>query len=299
MFNTPILLIAWRRPEHLAKVIDVIRKVQPNKVFVAVDGPRLGDEFKQERILVEETKKVIDSNINWVCQVNKLYREENLGCAVGVSSAITWFFEHVAAGIILEDDIIADLSFFSFCELMLHKFEENNKIFQITGVNSIAKKGRCKSKKIVFSRYASVWGWATWRDRWEQFTLDVSEVDVRKLKDNKFNSLTYSNSEIQLHNQNFLDAINNRVSSWAYYWKFLMFDKSALTIVPPVNLIENIGFDELSTHTYKNSLNLKRDSVEFPLIIPKKIIGNFLFDCILGVTRYKRYNSIVRLWKKI
>ena len=100
-FNIPILLIAWRRPEHLKKVIAVLRIIKPKSVYVAIDGIRNGDEFYLERQNIKSTKDIIFSEINWECELHTLIRENNMGCALGVSSAITWFFDNVEYGIIL------------------------------------------------------------------------------------------------------------------------------------------------------------------------------------------------------
>ena len=37
--DTPVLLIAWRRPHTLRQVIDAIRPVAPTRLYVACDGP--------------------------------------------------------------------------------------------------------------------------------------------------------------------------------------------------------------------------------------------------------------------
>ena len=58
-FETPVLLIAWRRPEHLKRVIRMLQLVKPRYVFVAVDGPRDGVDYSDERQLIEKTKLII------------------------------------------------------------------------------------------------------------------------------------------------------------------------------------------------------------------------------------------------
>ena len=50
------------------------------------------------------------TNVDWDCDVKKLYRQKNLGCKIAMSNAITWFFENVEEGIILEDDCLKEVT---------------------------------------------------------------------------------------------------------------------------------------------------------------------------------------------
>ena len=89
-FQTPILLLAWRRPHALRQVIDALRPLSPYYLFVACDGPnpkRVGEVDK-----VYATRNVIETDIDWPCNINRLYSNSNQGCRLGVSRAITWFF---------------------------------------------------------------------------------------------------------------------------------------------------------------------------------------------------------------
>jgi hypothetical protein len=114
--STPILLITWRRPHTLRQVIDTIRPVAPTHMFVACDGPnpeRLGEAEK-----VAATRAVIEQEIDWSCQIERLYSDVNQGCRLGVSRAITWFFEQVEEGIMLEDDVHQP-TVFPYCPTLL------------------------------------------------------------------------------------------------------------------------------------------------------------------------------------
>jgi hypothetical protein len=102
--DTPLLLIAWRRPHTLRLVIDAIRPVAPTRLYVACDGPNTERPGEAEKVAA--TRAVIEHEIDWPCQIERLYSDVNQGCRLGVSRAITWFFEQVEEGIILEDDCV-------------------------------------------------------------------------------------------------------------------------------------------------------------------------------------------------
>jgi len=86
--------------------------VAPTRIFVASDGPnpeRLGEAKK-----VPTTGAVIEHEIDWPCQIERLYSDVNQGCRVGVSSAITWFFEQVEEGINLVIGFVASPCIFPY-----------------------------------------------------------------------------------------------------------------------------------------------------------------------------------------
>jgi hypothetical protein len=85
-FDTPVLLLVWRRPHAVRAVIDAIRPIAPTSLFVACDGPHPGrpGEAKQVAAILA----LIERSIDWSCQIEHLYSETNQGCRLGVSP--TW-----------------------------------------------------------------------------------------------------------------------------------------------------------------------------------------------------------------
>jgi len=100
----PVLFLIFNRPDTAQRVFDRIRLAQPRKLYVAADGPRAGRPAEATECL--ETRAILEQ-VDWECEVVTLFREENLGCRIAVSSAITWFFNQVEFGIILEDDCLS------------------------------------------------------------------------------------------------------------------------------------------------------------------------------------------------
>ena len=113
--EAPVLLIAFNRPDTTGIVFQKIREARPTKLYVAVDGPRQNKEGEDE--LVEEVKKIVN-NVDWQCKVQYKFNQQNKGCEVTVSSGITWALSFEEYVIILEDDIVAPLSFFLFVQKM-------------------------------------------------------------------------------------------------------------------------------------------------------------------------------------
>ena len=147
-----ILFVVFNRPAETKKVLNAIRDAKPSRLYIASDGPRMGRDAEKQT--VAEVRQIIHK-IDWVCDVKTLLREVNVGCKDAVSGAIDWFFNHEEEGIILEDDCLPDLSFFSYCKELLEKYRHDSRIMSISGVN-FQKSNFLDESSYYFSRYVHV-----------------------------------------------------------------------------------------------------------------------------------------------
>ena len=175
--KTPVLILAFNRPDKVQQVIDCVRAYAPSQLFLSVDGPR--PDRSEEADRVQEVRDLVNS-INWPCEVHTLFQPENKGCRQAVSEAITWFFEHVPEGIILEDDCIPHSSFFPYCEELLEKYRHEESVMMIAGSNLVPEYFKQLESSYAFSHFALIWGWATWRRAWRKMDVHVSQLDAFK-----------------------------------------------------------------------------------------------------------------------
>ena len=75
----PILILAWRRPLSLERVIDALRIHSPTLLYVACDGP--SDNRPGEAAKVSATREVIRKSIDWPCEVHHLFSDKILAAA--------------------------------------------------------------------------------------------------------------------------------------------------------------------------------------------------------------------------
>ena len=137
---------------------------------MAVDGPRPHVPGEAERVAqTQDTRRLVD----WDCEVQTLFRDQNLGCGRGVSSAISWFFEHEESGIILEDDIRPDDSFFPFVTELLDRYADDPRVWAVSGCNFVPPEHQTGTSSYRFSTVPHIWGWATWRRSWEKYRWDI------------------------------------------------------------------------------------------------------------------------------
>ena len=242
----PILVIAFNRPDHLSVLIDRLREVEPTRLFFAVDGPRANKASEFEKV---QACRDLVGTIDWNCEVTTNFQESNLGCGLGVSTAITWFFDKVERGIILEDDIIPDPSFFPFCGELLTRHENDSNVFAISGCNFVPPNEIETNGDYRFSQVPHIWGWATWRNRWEQYNLDIAGwskgLPPTKLWAKSGHSIpgaVYWAGTFEL-------LARKEVDTWDGQLVYMCMKTGMLTATSNTNLIENIGFNDQATHT--------------------------------------------------
>ncbi|MDP5047259.1 MAG: hypothetical protein NWQ39_02555 [Saprospiraceae bacterium] len=277
MFDVPILFIVFNRPNITKLVFDRIRQIKPKYLFIHADGPR---SWIHDDLLFSLEVRAIVSNIDWECDVKKTFHTENYGCGKAVSSAISWFFEHVDEGIILEDDCLPDLSFFSFCKENLAKHRDDRRIMHISGNNFHPLK-RINEYSYYYSKYNHIWGWATWKKSWDSYKFNIDTGDISK----QISSRKYPLGSHRYWKSIFLQTSMGSIDTWDYQWTYAMWKEGGLAIIPKYNLISNIGFGANATHTNDEDSylsNLPVRPIEFPLVHPPTVSVSWLADWMVS-----------------
>lgn len=296
MLKTPIAFIIFNRPDTTAKVFEAIRQAKPSELFVIADGPRKDPLEEAEKCAA--TRAIID-RIDWECKVSKNYSEINLGCKKRVATGLDWVFSIVEEAIILEDDCLPHYTFFRFCEELLEKYRHDRRIMTICGTNVI-EEWKSNHQSYHYSYYGKGWGWASWRRAWKHFDLSMSLWSHPEMK-NRIRYVLNNREEYQKRVQKFDSAYLGKTTSWDAQWLFARLSQSGLSIVPSVNLIENIGFGEEATHTkgaFAKKLQLPFDSMSFPLIEPCGLAVDRDFDRCVYLKTFKGVNLPQKITRK-
>jgi hypothetical protein len=266
----PILFIIFNRPDTTQRVFERIRAARPKQLYISADGPRANRPADAEKC--KATRAIVEQ-IDWDCEVHYRFLEENLGCRRAVSSAITWFFEQVEMGMILEDDCLPDPSFFGFATECLEKYKDDDRVFHINGSNYQLGWVRDTDYSYHFSRLNSIWGWASWRRAWKHYDVNIPNWPEVKRKGYHFDFALNRVQALTLENA-FDSVYEGRMDTWDFQWTFTILSNNGLSIIPNKNLISNIGFDGEATHTVtKNKRsNLPTQPLALPLQHPPFVI---------------------------
>ena len=297
-FKTPILLNVFNRPEETRRVLEVLAQERVPILYVHCDGAREGRKDDEENVAT--VKQLIKERIAWPCEVHTMYEEMNYGCGMGPYRAMTWFFENVEEGIIIEDDCVPHPDFFMYCQELLERYRDNEEIGIIGGFQSVPFKSHYSYR---FSAYASIWGWATWCRFWKEydFGFQCTEEEFTNAVMPYVKSKQVVDYWLPILRR--CNADGESKTYWDYQLHLQMLCKHKMHISPKVNLISNIGFGENATHTFdakSKYANIQSHAI-LPLVHPEEISIYHRKDNngVIGspYKQLKRY--IKRLFKKI
>lgn len=300
-FTTPVAFIIFNRPDTTERVFSEIAKAKPPKLLVVADGARTNKIGEAEKVA---TTRAIIQRVDWDCEVLTNFSEVNLGCKVRVSSGIDWVFEQVEEAIILEDDCLPDATFFRFCQEMLERYRGDQRIGMISGDNFQFGQKR-NNDSYYFSKYVHIWGWATWRDRWQN-SYDGELKKWPSIRDDGWLLDILGNAdEVESWTDVFERMYKSKVDTWDYQWVFANWVEGRINVMPNVNLISNIGFGADATHTIRDShlANLPIDKMLFPLQHPVGVFKNlkadtYTFQQCFNASIYKKiFNKMFGLLK--
>ena len=270
--TVPVAIVFFNRLDPLKRLVDRLAEVRPSKVYLISDGPREGREG--------ESGKVADCRefmrkLPWPCEIRENFAEKNMGCRGRVTSGLDWVFENEEKAIILEDDCIPEPEFFPWVEKMLGRYKDEKKVLSVSGTN--LRPQLCdQSVDSVFSKYSMIWGWATWRRAWAK---------------NDKNLALFPDACKRHHFRKWLGKwraewywrylLTHVQSSWGYRWAFTHFANEAYCVLPPVNLVENIGMTGVeATHTSSNPYDLAKVAKQWkmPNSKPITMVANARLD---------------------
>jgi len=293
--DCPILFVVFNRPDVTRRVWESIRRHKPARLYIAADGPR--PDNPNDELNCKLVRQIV-SELDWSCTVKRLFRDENKGCAVGVSSAISWFFENEEMGIILEDDCLPDDSFYSFCEELLERYKGDSRVMGISGDNFQHRGGVTVKESYYFSKYVHVWGWATWRRAWVHHDLQTTAWP--RIRSEEADLAFYDSREERDAFRRFFDHIHAAPGhTWDTQWLLCCWMESGLMVVPSRNLVKNIGFESGHTHTVTERLFVRLSLLESidQIIHPNHVIRNVLADRFT-FKRWHRSSFLAALFRK-
>jgi len=235
MVETPILFAPYIRPEYARKTFDAIKNAKPKKLYFYSDKAKEGipediEKNNQIRAYINE--------IDWECDLKTFFRETHVGSVyTSLFAAFDWIFENEEQAIILEEDCVPSMAFFDFCDQLLQKYKDDQRIWVISGNNFI--EGYNPNKYDYFySYFPFLWGWATWKNRWHKVIRE--SLPYEKIKEYKLFNQIYANSKAAKQALKFTKNIIN-TPSWDYRFTISMKCNGGLGIIPKENLVSNIG----------------------------------------------------------
>lgn len=272
--RSPVLLIAFNRPDCTEKVFAEIAKAKPPILLVFADGPRVSRSDDPDKCA---EARAVTERVNWDCRVFRKYSDVNLGCGHGPANAISWALDQFEHAIILEDDCVPHPTFFQFCDDILVRYRNDTRVMHVAGNNF--QLGQRRTSFSYFFSYHNICagGWATWRRAWRHFDMELKLWPI--LRDTSFIEDIVGDHRASAHWRTIFEDTHGKrgkVDYWDYQWTFACWAQNGLSILPNATLVSNVGFGHPeATHTRSTNDNsakltacLATEAMPFPLDHP-------------------------------
>lgn len=244
LVDVSVLILFFNRPDHVRQVFEQVKKARPSRLFLYQDGARKNN--KNDEINIAKCRKIV-SEIDWSCTVYIYFQTENYGCDPSEYISQKWAFSISDKCIVLEDDDVPCISFFRFCKELLDKYEDDKRIYRISGQNILGEYNPYDAD-YFFTKGGSIWGWASWKR-----VIDEWDPDYTFLSDSRIvDGIMFSYSSAGVKPKKFINTCAKHKKSGTEYYESIFFSSrilgSGLTIVPSKNMISNIGISAEATH---------------------------------------------------
>lgn len=278
--DVAVLILFFNRPDHLRRVFDEVRRARPSRLFLYQDGPR----GERDMAGIEACRRVV-ADIDWECDVRRMFQERNYGCDPSEYISQKWAFSMADRCIVLEDDDVPSQSFFTFCKEMLDRYADDERVWMVAGFNPEEQLEGCPYD-YIFTSVFSIWGWASWRrviDKWDPGYDFLDDADAMRQLNAVMRQRRYCRDTLRA-------CYDHRASGKEYYetifWASMVMN-SGLAVMPARNLINNLGATDGSTH-YTGSLQtmprrlrrlftMRRFEFDAPLRHPRYVIEDVDF----------------------
>lgn len=295
MTRAPVVLQVFARPDTTRRLIDILREARPPRLFVVADAPREDVAGEAERCAAA---RAAIERVDWPCDVLTDFAERNLGPRLRPETGFDWVFSQAESAIVLDDDCLPHPSFFAFCDELLDRYGDDERVLSVTGDNFQFGR-RVGDASYYFSRYPHGWGWATWRRAWAGHDSGMAEWP--RLRDEGWLASRLPDpAAVSYWTWTFERAYRGE-GGWDAAWALSCWRAGGLTAVPNTNLVTNTGFDETASHTRPEQRGVFDDlpalEMEFPLVHPEAVEADARADAALERLGYS--GNLSRMFERL
>ena len=239
---TPVLLFTYKRLSPTRQTIEALQRnmlAGDTDLIVFSDGARTEEDQPKVAAVRDYLRTVTGFR-----SIRIIASDKNKGLADSIIDGVSSMFDHYDQVIVLEDDLVTSTNFLSFCNQALDYYKDFPQMLSVGGYTRPVE--GLDPNDVYFTRRATSWGWATWKDRWETVDWQVSdyaEFSADKTRRKDFNEMG-SDMASMLDRQ-----MRGEMSSWAIRWCYHQYKNARYTVFPAVSKVINIGFSEDATHT--------------------------------------------------
>ncbi|MSU47625.1 MAG: methyltransferase, TIGR04325 family [Opitutus sp.] len=232
----PVVLFAYARPAHLARVLACLRENGVPLICAFADGAKSAADAAG----VAETRALLRA-IDW-CEVRLTERAENLGLGRNVLAGVS----EVAAGheafVVWEDDLIAVPGTYAWVCAALRQFAADERVMSVTAWTHPRVTPTGLGEAPYFDARAECWVWGAWARSWQGMAGETALEKLAAVGRRGLPADAYGADLPAMARR------ETRKNIWAVRWLYHHFEHDGLCVRPPWSMVEHIGFDAAATH---------------------------------------------------
>lgn len=244
--NSFIALFSFNRPDLFQRTLIALSRNQladKTSLTIFCDGPRREKDEPGTRAVRELAKKA-----QGFASVEVVERPKNMGCAASIIDGLTEMFRLHERLIVIEDDIVTSSYTLRFLSEGLARYADNEKVFNLAAWSPphIARNIPANYPYDVYAipRF-NCWGWASWRDRFQDIDWDVQDYQIFKNSPQLRKAFNAGGDDLSLMLD---DQMQGKIDAWDIRADYARFKKNMLGINPVRSYALNIGMGS-GTHT--------------------------------------------------
>ncbi len=258
MVEVPVLYITFCRPEYARLSFDAIKRAQPRKLYFYSNKAR---EDRPDEVRRNEEVRAFVKEIDWKCEVITWFRDDYVDIFTSLWGAIDWLFENEERGIVLEEDCVASLDFFTYCEKMLDFFKDDKRVSIISGNNRNSEYNP-QGVDYFLTRNVDIYGWANWADRWKKLDREMKEWPHSRLS-----TFKYSNGPVQaLWKMFWYENLYRKIKTynpWDVISSYNRCKDMTYGVIPVCDLVIDIGLYGENHHATKKDSEVNKLEISF------------------------------------
>lgn len=284
----PILLFTYKRLDTLKMTVAALQNnflASDSELFIFSDGYK-SEIDKMDVLGVREYLKTITG----FKSVQIFESQKNKGLAKSIIEGVSFILESYENVIVVEDDLITTPNFLNFMNQALYFYNTNENIFTICGYSFDLQIKNYLNDSYFINR-TWPWSWATWGNRWVNIDWDVK--DYPEFKKNK--KLRREFGSLGSDVNDMLDRqMNGKIDSWAIRLTYHQFKNNLLSVYPSQSKVDNLGFDQFSTHT-SGSRN------RYIPVLDRSLTTSFILQPKIEISslHQKKFQQKMGIWSRI
>lgn len=228
----PVVLFAYARPAHLARVLACLRENRVPCLEIFADGARRPADAGR----VAEVRALLRA-IDW-CEVRLVERESNLGLGRNVLDGVGAVAARHEAFVVWEDDLTAVPGTYAWVCAALRHYAAESRIMSVSAWTHPRVTPPDVGSTPYLDGRAECWVWGAWARSWRGMAEQTAAEKLAAVADPR----AYG-ADLPV-----MAAAEQAQNIWAVRWLYHHLQHGGLCVRPPWTMVEHIGFDAAATN---------------------------------------------------